>query len=57
MTHSAPMMFATGSAHPDVALALRDCRRAFWGVAVFSGLVNLLMLTGPLYMLQIYDAC
>jgi ABC-type protease/lipase transport system fused ATPase/permease subunit len=43
------------SVHPDVAAALRECRRAFAGVALFSGLVNLLMLAGPLYMLQIYD--
>src|SRR5215813_8883991 len=49
------MIFATGSAHPDIAAALRDCRRAFWSVALFSGMVNLLMLAGPLYMLQIYD--
>jgi PrtD family type I secretion system ABC transporter len=41
--------------HPDVAAALRECRRAFGGVALFSGIVNLLMLAGPLYMLQIYD--
>jgi PrtD family type I secretion system ABC transporter len=43
------------STHPDVAAALWDCRRAFWSVALFSGVVNLLMLAGPLYMLQIYD--
>src|ERR1051326_4166217 len=49
------MIFASPSAHPDVAAALADCRRAFWSVAVFSGAVNLLMLAGPLYMLQIYD--
>ena len=49
------MIFATGSAHPDVTAALRDCRRAFWSVALFSGVVNVLMLAGPLYMLQIYD--
>jgi PrtD family type I secretion system ABC transporter len=41
--------------HPDLAAALRDCRRAFASVALFSGIVNLLMLAGPLYMLQIYD--
>ena len=41
--------------HPDVAAALKDCRRAFWSVGLFSGVVNLLMLAGPLYMLQIYD--
>src|SRR5262245_13040184 len=49
------MIFASGSVHPDVGAALRDCRRVFWSVALFSGLVNLLMLAGPLYMLQIYD--
>jgi ATP-binding cassette subfamily C protein len=38
-----------------VAAALRECRRAFASVALFSGVVNLLMLAGPLYMLQIYD--
>jgi ATP-binding cassette subfamily C protein len=39
----------------DVRAALDDCKRAFWSVAVFSGVVNLLMLAGPLYMLQVYD--
>jgi ATP-binding cassette subfamily C protein len=43
------------STHAEVAAALKDSRRAFWSVAVFSGAVNLLMLAGPLYMLQIYD--
>ena len=43
------------STHPDIAQALRECRRAFGSVALFSGVVNLLMLAGPLYMLQIYD--
>jgi PrtD family type I secretion system ABC transporter len=50
------MIFSVGSStHPDLGAALRDCRRAFSTVAVFSGVVNLLMLAGPLYMLQIYD--
>ena len=49
-------MFATKTpVHPDLAAALRECRRAFGSVALFSGIVNLLMLAGPLYMLQIYD--
>ncbi|TRD22609.1 type I secretion system permease/ATPase [Palleronia caenipelagi] len=32
-----------------------ESRGLFWAVAVFSFFVNLLMLTGPLFMLQIYD--
>ncbi len=32
-----------------------ESRRLYLAVMVFSALVNLLMLTGPLYMLQIYD--
>lgn len=38
---------------------LRDVRKAsralYWTVGVFSLFANLLMLTGPLYMLQVYD--
>ena len=47
---------------PDAALPtteLRDAlgasRGVFWHVGGFSLFVNLLMLTGPLYMLQVYD--
>ena len=38
-----------------MATALKECRRAFSSIAVFSAVVNILMLAGPLYMLQIYD--
>ncbi|HEY0438960.1 MAG TPA: type I secretion system permease/ATPase [Xanthobacteraceae bacterium] len=38
-----------------MAAALKDCRRAFWSVALFSGAVNVMMFAGPLYMLQVYD--
>ncbi|MEN3378795.1 MAG: ATP-binding cassette, subfamily type secretion system permease/ATPase [Hyphomicrobiales bacterium] len=38
-----------------VALALRASARRLAGVAVFSGVINLLMLSGSLYMLQVYD--
>lgn len=33
----------------------RQSRGLYWAVALFSIFTNLLMLTGPLYMLQIYD--
>lgn len=42
-------------AQAGLTAVLMDCRRAFWGVALFSAVVNLLMLAGPIYMLQIYD--
>ena len=41
--------------HPALKAALADFRRALISVLVFSAAVNLLMLAGPLYMLQIYD--
>lgn len=33
----------------------KESRSLYWMVAIFSFFVNLLMLTGPLYMLNIYD--
>jgi ATP-binding cassette, subfamily C, bacterial PrsD len=39
----------------EVYDAFKACRSSFVGVAVFSAIVNLLALTGSLYMLQIYD--
>jgi ATP-binding cassette, subfamily C, type I secretion system permease/ATPase len=45
----------SGQAHPELAAVLKECRRAFLSVGLFSGMVNLLMLAGPLYMLQVYD--
>ena len=38
-----------------VTLGLRASARRLVGVAVFSGVINLLTLSGSLYMLQVYD--
>ncbi|HEV2559792.1 MAG TPA: type I secretion system permease/ATPase [Microvirga sp.] len=39
----------------ELSRALRRCSGSLFGVAVFSGAVNLLMLTGSIFMLQVYD--
>ncbi|MEM8597327.1 MAG: ABC transporter transmembrane domain-containing protein, partial [Pseudomonadota bacterium] len=39
----------------ELRAALRECRQHFRNVGIFSIFVNLLMLTGPLFMLQVYD--
>ena len=39
----------------EVVVALRYCKPAFVGIAIFSACVNVLSLTGSLYMLQISD--
>lgn len=39
----------------ELRQARRFSRRLFWSVGVFSFFVNLLMLTGPIFMLQVYD--
>ena len=38
-----------------VTLRLRESARRMIGIAVFSGAINILMLSGSLYMLQVYD--
>src|SRR5262249_51955851 len=39
----------------EIPTFLLSCRRIFWGLAAFSALSNLLMLTGSFFMLQVYD--
>ena len=43
---------ASGS---EVGTALAACRNALVGVALFSGMSNILMLTGAFFMLEVYD--
>jgi len=49
-----PLPSAAASDDP-VALRLRESARRMIGIAVFSGVINVLMLSGSLYMLQVYD--
>ena len=39
----------------EISAFLVSCRRIFWALAAFSGVSNLLMLTGSFFMLQVYD--
>src|SRR5262245_20900330 len=50
-------MLKRGQGNPgsEISAALKGCRNAFVGVAVFSALVNILYLSGSLYMLEVYD--
>jgi ATP-binding cassette subfamily C protein len=42
-------------ASSELAVALSACRRAFLAIALFSGMSNVLMLSGALFMLEVYD--
>ncbi|TGQ64243.1 type I secretion system permease/ATPase [Mesorhizobium sp. M00.F.Ca.ET.186.01.1.1] len=59
---AAPAAKARGAARPgarqqvsELAVAIKACRSAFVVVALFSGVLNVLMLAGSLYMLEVYD--
>lgn len=46
---------AATEAGSELRAALASCRAALVGIAAFSGLINLLGLTGSLFMLEVYD--
>src|SRR5205814_4279147 len=48
-------LLPTVSADDPVGHGLRESARRMLGIAVFSGVMNILMLSGSLYMLQVYD--
>ena len=48
-------MTTGGDGRAEVRAALGESRRLFLSIGLFSAFVNLLMLTGPLFMLQVYD--
>ena len=52
MTHLTQQPAADGN---PIVQALRRSRALFVGVGLFSGMINLLALTGAFYMLQVYD--
>jgi ATP-binding cassette, subfamily C, type I secretion system permease/ATPase len=43
------------TARSELSAALASCRSAFIATALFSGMSNILMLTGAIFMLEIYD--
>ncbi|WP_315745321.1 MULTISPECIES: type I secretion system permease/ATPase [unclassified Bradyrhizobium] len=49
------MAAAPGVRHSELSDALRSCRSAFLGVGVMSCIINLLYLTGSIFMLEVYD--
>src|SRR5690348_13471878 len=49
------MAAAPGVRRSELGDALRTCRNAFIGVGIMSCMINLLYLTGSIFMLEIYD--
>jgi ABC-type protease/lipase transport system fused ATPase/permease subunit len=49
------MAAAPGVRRSELGEALRACRSAFIGVGVMSCMINLLYLTGSIFMLEVYD--
>lgn len=55
MARSASAKVAPAAQQSELRAGLASFRTAFVAVAVFSGLMNVLMLSGSLFMLQVYD--
>ncbi|GAB4284202.1 MAG: type I secretion system permease/ATPase [Roseovarius sp.] len=50
-----PQLHNRHDGRAELRAARRESRALYWFVGIFSVFVNLLMLTGPIYMLQVYD--
>src|SRR4051812_17635428 len=50
-----PVTGRAPSASSELREAIRACSSAFIAVALMSGLINVLYLTGSFYMLEVYD--
>lgn len=46
---------STQRGEAELVAARKESRGLYWLVAIFSFVVNILMLTGPLYMMNVYD--
>src|SRR5215470_16448257 len=46
---------STAKSQQSIAIGLSACKGAFMAVGILTGLINVLMLTGSLFMLQVYD--
>lgn len=46
---------AEAKGRAELIEARAESRQLYWAVGIFSFFVNLLMLTGPIFMLQVYD--
>src|SRR5260370_8543819 len=49
------MAAAPGVGRSELGDAIRACRSAFIGVGLMSCMINLLYLTGSMFMLEVYD--
>jgi ATP-binding cassette subfamily C protein len=54
MAHSFEAMSMTSSLKKSLSI-MASCRGAFLGVAVLSGLINVLYLSGSIFMMEVYD--
>src|SRR5262245_41583245 len=54
--HKMPgLMSSAKTARSELAAAVSTCRSAFLGIALMTGVLNVLYLTGSFFMLEIYD--